>query len=358
MECYAANLDYNGMMELTEELYEFIAKKVLGKTKVEYQGIEIDFKAPWKRITMYDAIKEHGKIDVTKLSDKELLQKALSLKLEVNEKTPRGLIIQHLFEELVEKHLIQPTFIIDHPKETTALCKVKRGNPDLIERFEPFIYSWEIGNAYSELNDPQIQYELFREQEEQGRGGNEEFHPMDEDYVRALEIGLPPTGGVGLGIDRMIMLLTNSATIRDVILFPTMRPQIGDAEEVEKIEIQEQETIVIGKIIEMKNHPNADNLKICKVDVGTKKLTSITNCKNAREGLLVAVIPPGTKYLDWKGSGKILTAKKTELRGIESEIVMAGPEEIGIYVDEDKREFIYEVKNGKPGDKLKDILSK
>ncbi len=224
MECYAAYQDYNDMMELTEDLYNYAAKKVLGSTIINYQGKEIDFKKPWKRITMFDALKEYGNLDVTKLSDKELFEKASRMNLDVTKNTPRGLLISELFEELVEKHLIQPTFILDHPKETTPLCKAKRGNKDLIERFEPFINGMEIGNAYSELNDPVIQKELLKKQEEE-RATNAEYHPMDEDYITALEIGMPPAGGLGLGIDRMVMFLTNTSSIRDVILFPTMRPK-------------------------------------------------------------------------------------------------------------------------------------
>ncbi len=228
MECYAAYQDYNDMMQLTEDLYCYVAKKVLGTTKIEYQGKEIELKKPWKRITMSDALKEYGKLDLKKYSDKQLYEKAKELNLEVTNKTPLGLVIQALFEELVEEHLIQPIFITDHPKETTALCKEKRGNEELIERFEPFINGWEMGNAYSELNDAIKQKELLKKQEEEGRGGNEEYHPMDEDFINALEIGMPPTGGLGLGIDRMIMLLTNASTIRDVIFFPTMRPKTDE----------------------------------------------------------------------------------------------------------------------------------
>jgi len=224
LECYQAYADYTDMEELTEELYKYVAKKVLKTTKIEYQGKQIDLGKPWEKITMGDALKKYAKIDTKKLSDKELqvLLKKHKITLEPYN---RGLAINELFEELVEDKLIQPTFIKDHPKETTSLCKQKRDDENHIERFEPFINGWEIGNAYSELNDPILQEKLLEEQEEAGRGGDEEYHPMDKDYIKALETGMPPAGGLGLGIDRMTMLLTNSRSIRDVILFPTMRPE-------------------------------------------------------------------------------------------------------------------------------------
>ncbi len=224
LECYQAYADYTDMEKLTEDLYNYVAKKVLGTTKIEYQGQKIDLTTPWKKITMIDSLKKYAKIDINKLEDKQLQE--LLKKHKINLKPfNRGLAINELFEELVEDKLIQPTFIKDHPKETTPLCKQKRTNPDLIERFEPFINGWEIGNAYSELNDPVLQTELLEEQEKAGRGGDEEYHPMDKDFIRAIETGMPPAGGLGLGIDRMMMLLTNSPSIRDVILFPTMKPE-------------------------------------------------------------------------------------------------------------------------------------
>ena len=226
MECYWSGADYNDVMELTEVIYEFVAMKVLGTTEIEYQGTKISLKKPWKRITMYDALKEYGKIDVTKLSDNEIYDLLDLNGVEYNlNLTTRGIAISLLFEKLCEKHLIQPTFITDHPKDTSPLCKLKRGNKDLIERFEPYINTWEIANAYSELTDPIMQRELLEEQAERGRGGDEEAHQMDEDFIRSMEYGMPPTGGLGIGIDRMVILLTNSQSIREVIFFPVMKPE-------------------------------------------------------------------------------------------------------------------------------------
>ncbi len=225
MECYWSGADYNDMMKLTEELYEYCAKEVLGTTEIEYQGKKISLKTPWKRLTMYDALKKYGNIDVEKLSDEEIFALLDKHKIEYDKLMTRGLAIAELFEELCEEHLIQPTFITDYPRDTSPLCKLKRGNEELIERFEPYIFGWEIGNAYTELTNPILQRKFLEEQAERGRGGDEEAHQMDEDFVRAVEYGLPPTGGVGLGVDRLIMFLTNEPTIRDVILFPTMRPE-------------------------------------------------------------------------------------------------------------------------------------
>lgn len=224
MECYWSGVDYEEMMKLTEELYAYVAKKVLGTTEITYQGIHLSLKNPWKRMTMYDALKEYAKIDVTKLSDKELFVLLKKHKIDSHGMS-RGLAIAALFEELCEEKLIQPIFITDHPRETTPLCKLKRGDPALIERFEPYINGWEIGNGYSELTDPLLQKQFLEEQVERGRGGDEEAHQMDTDYVRAMEYGMPPTGGVGIGIDRMVILLTNAASIREVIFFPTMKPE-------------------------------------------------------------------------------------------------------------------------------------
>ncbi|RME54427.1 lysine--tRNA ligase [Candidatus Woesearchaeota archaeon] len=225
MECYQAYADYYDMMELTEDLYVYVCNKVLGTTKVKYGDKIIDFKKPWKRLPMKEAIKKYAEIDVDKMDDEEIKTFMRNFNIEYEGDYSRDLAIELIFEELCEDKIIQPTFITEHPVASTALCKVKREDNSVLERFEPFVNGWEIGNAYSELNDPIKQRELLKEQEEKGRGGDEEFHPMDEDYVQALEYGMAPTGGLGLGIDRMVMLLTNSATIRDVILFPTMKPK-------------------------------------------------------------------------------------------------------------------------------------
>jgi len=225
MECYSAYDDYEDVMKLTEKMVEDIVKKVNGDTKVKYQGKVIDFKVPWKRIPMKKAIEKYLKIDVDKFDDEKLKSFLKKNKIEYEGKFNRGLAIQLIFEELVEDKLIQPTFVIDHPKESTPLCKKKRGDEELIERFEVFINGWEFANAYSELNDPLLQKKLLEEQDEKGRGGDEEAHPMDEDFVRSLEYGMPPTGGLGIGVDRLVMLLTDSESIRDVILFPMMRPE-------------------------------------------------------------------------------------------------------------------------------------
>jgi lysyl-tRNA synthetase class 2 len=197
-------------MDFVEDLYNYVAVKVLGTTLINYQGNEIDLKKPWKRISMYDALKKYAEIDVEKLSDDDIRELLNENKIEFADELSRGLLIAELFK-IVEPKLIQPIFIIDHPRETTPLCKDHREKPGLIERFEPYINGWEVGNAYSELNDPVKQRFLLEEQAEQLKEGFEE--------------GLPPMGGLGIGIDRMIMLFTNSTSIRDVIFFPTMKPE-------------------------------------------------------------------------------------------------------------------------------------
>ena len=225
IELYSAYEDYNDMMDIAEEIISTVAKNVLGTTKITYQGTEIDLTPKWKRITMIDSIKEVTGIDFNNIeTDEEAKAVAKELGLEYEEKMTRGQIINLVFEEKVEETLIQPTFVYDYPVEVSPLTKRKVSDKRLTERFELFIGGREYGNAYSELNDPIDQYERFIKQVEAREAGDEEANMMDEDFVTALEYGMPPTGGLGLGVDRLIMLLTDSASIRDVLLFPTMKP--------------------------------------------------------------------------------------------------------------------------------------
>ncbi len=226
MEWYAAYEDYNDMMNISEELISTVAKKVLGTTKINYDGNEIDLTPSWKKITMIEAIKEVTGVDFNTINtDEEARSIAKEKGVEFEEiKNTRGHIINEFFETFVEETLIQPTFIMDYPVEVSPLTKRRNDDPRLVERFELFIGGREYGNAYSELNDPIDQYERFLKQVEAKEKGDEEAGGMDEDFVTALEIGLPPTGGMGIGLDRLIMLLTGSASIRDVLFFPTMKP--------------------------------------------------------------------------------------------------------------------------------------
>ena len=224
MELYQAYTDYNGMMDLTENMYRHVAQEVLGTTKIVYNGIEMDLGKPFERITMVDAVKKYANVDWNEIHTLEEARAiAKEHHIEFEERHKKGEILNLFFEEYVEHHLVQPTFVMDHPIEISPLTKKKPENPEYVERFEFFMNGWEMANAYSELNDPIDQRERFKAQEEALAAGDEEANTTDEDFMNALEIGMAPTGGIGFGIDRMCMLLTDSAAIRDVLLFPTMK---------------------------------------------------------------------------------------------------------------------------------------
>jgi len=246
MELYQAYTDYNGMMDLTENLYRHVAQEVLGTTKIVYNGIEMDLGKPFERITMVDAVKKYAGVDWNEV---ETLEQARELakehKIEFEERHKKGDILNLFFEEYVEEHLVQPTFVMDHPIEISPLTKKKPDNPEYVERFEFFMNGWEMANAYSELNDPIDQRERFALQDANAAAGDEEAEHTDEDFLNALEIGMPPTGGIGFGIDRMCMLLTDSAAIRDVLLFPTMKsldPKKGEVKAEKSAAAEEKST--------------------------------------------------------------------------------------------------------------------
>lgn len=225
IELYQAYVDYEEMMRLTENLFAFVAEKTLGTTVINYQGKEIDLTPPWKRLDMADAVKEYSGVDFSTINtDEEAKAVAKSKGIEVKPGMTRGHIIAEMFEEYCEKHLVQPTFITGHPVEISPLAKRNPIDPRKTNRFEAFMNTWELANAFSELNDPIDQRERFEDQVKQKETGDDEAHPMDTDFINAIEVGLPPTGGLGIGIDRMIMILTNQPSIRDVLLFPTMKP--------------------------------------------------------------------------------------------------------------------------------------
>ena len=228
IEMYQAYADFNDMMELTENMIAEVCKKVNGTTKVTYQGTEIDFMPPWRRITMVDAVKEYAGVDFATINSDEEAQaiakeKHLEFSKPLNTVT-KGEVLNMLYEEFCEEHMIQPTFIIDYPVEISPLTKKKRGNEMFTERFEGFVFGRELCNAYSELNDPIVQRERFAQQEKERELGDDEAYMIDEEFMSALETGMPPTGGLGIGVDRLIMFLTDSASIRDIIMFPTMKP--------------------------------------------------------------------------------------------------------------------------------------
>ena len=231
IELYQAYVDMDEMMVITENMFAYAAEKVLGSPVIEYQGTEIDLTPPWKRISMEDAVKEYAGIDFSSIeTDEEALELAKEKGLDVQPFWTRGHVISEMFEEFCEEKLVQPTFVTGHPVEVSPLAKRDPEDPRITRRFEAFINTWEFANAFSELNDPIDQRQRFEEQVKDQEKGDDEAHPMDHDFINAIEVGLPPTGGLGIGVDRMIMLLTDQSSIRDVLFFPTMNP-LGEGEE-------------------------------------------------------------------------------------------------------------------------------
>ena len=255
MELYQAYTDYHGMMDLTENMFRYVAQEVLGSTKIVYNGIEMDLGKPFARITMVDAVKQYAGVDFNEIHTVEEARAAAKAhNVAYEDRHGKGDILNLFFEEFCEEHMVQPTFVMDHPIEISPLTKMKPGNPDYVERFEFFMNGWEMANAYSELNDPIDQRRRFAKQEEQFAAGDEEANHTDEDFLNALEIGMPPTGGIGFGIDRMCMLLTDAAAIRDVLLFPTMKSQgaakneANNAAQAAAKEAREAEKIDFSKV--------------------------------------------------------------------------------------------------------------
>ena len=289
MELYQAYTDYHGMMDLTENLYRHVAKEVLGTTKITYNGIEMDLGKPFERITMLDAVKKYSGVDFNEIATLEEARAIAKEKgVEFEERHKKGDILNLFFEEFVEHNLVQPTFVMDHPIEISPLTKKKPEDPNYVERFEFFMNGWEMANAYSELNDPIDQRERFKAQEEQLAQGDEEANTTDEDFLYALELGMPPTGGIGFGIDRMTMLLTDSASIRDVLLFPTLKsldaPKKTESVEEEKAEIIDFSKVAVEPLFEdcvdfetfSKSDFRAVKVKACEAVKKSKKLLKFT----------------------------------------------------------------------------------
>jgi lysyl-tRNA synthetase class 2 len=225
VELYQAFVDYNDIMELYREMLIHVAKDVLDATKITYGDHEVELDCEWTRLPMLEAIKMHSGIDAANLDDGDLIKAAKEKDIEIDESRGRGKIIDDIFKETVQPNLIQPTFITDHPVEMSPLAKIHRDNPKLTERFQPYICGFEMGNAFSELNDPLDQRQRFEAQKKLSKLGDKEAQMLDEDFLRAMEHGMPPTGGLGFGVDRLVMFLTNQSNIRDVVLFPLLRPE-------------------------------------------------------------------------------------------------------------------------------------
>ena len=305
MELYEAYADYDDMMEITENMVEYVAKKVKGTTVVEFDGNELELKAPWKRMTMIDSVKEYSGVDFNEIKTYEEAKKIAEEK-GVEVKETRGEIIEEFFDEFVEENLIQPTFITDYPVEISPLAKRKNDDKSLTYRFEAFVSGAELGNAFSELNDAEDQRERFEAQVAKREAGDDEAQMMDYDFVNALEVGLPPTGGLGIGIDRLIMILTGQHSIRDVLLFPTMKPLGHEkSEDKQSVDVFEDEEIDFSNVVVENIYEDVDFETFSKSDVRAVK---VINCEE---------VPKSKKLLKFTlddGTGK----ERTILSGIKN----------------------------------------
>lgn len=348
VEHYVVYWNYEDNMKFTEKMFHFLLHECLGTMTVKIpdrEGAlhEIDFSKPWKRITLRNQILEDSGIDIHKYSSPEELRKAIKKKkiiLEGVEKLGLGNLIDHLYKKVSRPKLIQPTFLLEHPIDVSPLARKNEKNPRIVDRFQFVVSGWEIVNAYSEIVDPLDQAERFEQQAAVKEKGDEEAHSKDDDFVIAMEYGMPPQSGWGMGIDRIIALLTQQENLKDVVLFPLMRP-LHD----KKIPL-----FVIGKIENVKAHEKKEGVKICTVNIGPYgEKTVISNCKNIREGLKVVVALPGAEMLDWHGTGKVAyIVEPRKVYGVLSEAVLCSPEEVGIHVDESKREFLIEIVKDMP----------
>lgn len=323
IEFYWAYVDYDVLMKFTEELVVHLVKTIKGSTKVSFQGKTLDFTPPFKRLTFRDAIYEKTKIDIDKIKTEEELKKSLSdskIKVDLNGVIGIGAMFDALYKEHVRPYLVGPVYLTDYPAEMIALAKRKADNPKKIASFQLLALGTELLKAYNELNDPKDQYDRWMEEEVLAKKGAQNAMQLDTDYIRALEYGMPPTAGWGMGIDRFTQFITDSPTIKDVILFPSMRNENTSTE-------QKQNLIVIGKVLEISKHPNADSLKIFEVDVGNEKLKIISACTNVDIGSIVPVALIGATVP--APENKVQKIKKSKMRGVDSEAMMCSPLEIG-----------------------------
>ena len=290
IELYQAYVDYEEMMRITENLFEYVALEVLGTDTINYQGTEISLKAPWKRITMIDAVKKYADLDFNEIdTDEKAREIAREKGLEISDHDTWGKILSEMFEEFCEEHLVEPTFVIGHPVEVSPLAKRNPKDPRLTQRFEAFINTWEFANAFSELNDPIDQRERFEAQVAEKEAGDDEAHPMDSDFINAIEVGLPPTGGLGIGVDRMIVLLTDQPSIRDVLLFPTMKPIGKEVAEINANKVADEKSAVKLDLSKVKVEPLFE--EFVDFDTFSKSDFRVVKVKNCEE------VPKSNKLL-------------------------------------------------------------